>query len=115
MFRRREESEASYSPYQAFVVEEMILRDHLAVDRTSLANERTFLSYVRTALACLLGGASALHFLSGIATDILGVSLIAAGVGTAAYGSYRYRWYKRRIDRVTAQSPFPARPTPGSN
>lgn len=37
-------------------VDEMILRDHLAHERTVLANERTFLAYVGTAIALLAGG-----------------------------------------------------------
>lgn len=36
--------------------EEIILRDHLAMERTKLANERTLLSYIRTSLYLLLGG-----------------------------------------------------------
>ena len=111
MFRRRGEPQP-YSPYQTFVVEEMILRDHLAVDRTSLANERTLLSYMRTALACIIGGASGLHFLSGLATDVFGGAFIGIGMGTAIYGSYRYRWYKRRIEAVMAKSALPPRPEP---
>jgi len=37
-------------PYSAFSRKELILRDHLAVQRTVLANERTLLAYIRTAL-----------------------------------------------------------------
>lgn len=36
--------------------EEIILRDHLAMERTKLANERTLLSYIRTSLYLILGG-----------------------------------------------------------
>jgi len=36
--------------------EEIILRDHLALERTKLANERTLLSYIRTSLYLVLGG-----------------------------------------------------------
>ncbi|HQZ43477.1 MAG TPA: DUF202 domain-containing protein, partial [Flavobacteriales bacterium] len=36
--------------------EDLILRDHLALVRTRLANERTLLSYIRSALYLLLGG-----------------------------------------------------------
>lgn len=36
--------------------EQLILRDHLAMERTRLANERTLLSYIRTSLYLLLGG-----------------------------------------------------------
>ena len=109
-WRRRPEQPQPASPYQKFVVEEMILRDHLAVDRTSLANERTFLAYMRTALACVIGGASGLHFLTGSLSDLFGGSLIAAGLVATAYGTYRYRWYKRRIDMVISRSALPQRP-----
>ncbi len=36
--------------------EDIILRDHLSVERTKLANERTLLSYIRTSLYLILGG-----------------------------------------------------------
>lgn len=110
MFRRREIGREPPSPYQAFVIEEMILRDHLAVDRTSLANERTLLSYLRTALACVIGGASTLHFLSGMATDIFGTSLVVLGLVSAVFGTYRYRWHQRRIEALQATSALSPRP-----
>lgn len=36
--------------------EEIILRDHLAIERTKLANERTLLTYIRTSIYLVLGG-----------------------------------------------------------
>ncbi|MBP8824811.1 MAG: DUF202 domain-containing protein [Flavobacteriales bacterium] len=36
--------------------EPLILRDHLAMERTRLANERTLLSYIRSSLYLLVGG-----------------------------------------------------------
>lgn len=36
--------------------EDIILRDHLSMERTKLANERTLLSYIRTSLYLILGG-----------------------------------------------------------
>lgn len=36
--------------------EEIILRDHLAMERTKLANERTLFSYIRTSLYLILAG-----------------------------------------------------------
>lgn len=41
--------------------EEIILRDFLAMERTRLANERTFMSYIRTALFLLTGGLTLLQ------------------------------------------------------
>lgn len=36
--------------------ENLILRDHLALERTKLANERTLFSYIRTSLYLLTAG-----------------------------------------------------------
>jgi len=36
--------------------EKIILRDFLALERTRMSNERTFLAYLRTSLYMLLGG-----------------------------------------------------------
>jgi len=43
-------------PYSKFNQSEMILRDYLAQDRTKLANERTFLAYLRTAITFSAAG-----------------------------------------------------------
>lgn len=40
---------------------DLILRDHLAIDRTRLANERTFLAYFRTSIFFLATGISVIH------------------------------------------------------
>ncbi len=39
-------------PYN--VQEKLILRDHLALERTRLANERTLLTYIRSALYLII-------------------------------------------------------------
>ncbi len=49
-------------PYGRFPSEELTLRDYLALGRTVPANERTFLSYVRTALAFAGEGVALIHF-----------------------------------------------------
>ena len=36
--------------------EPLILRDHLALERTRLSNERTLMSYIRSSLYLLIGG-----------------------------------------------------------
>ncbi|MDH5381747.1 MAG: DUF202 domain-containing protein, partial [Cyclobacteriaceae bacterium] len=38
------------------VKEEIILRDFLALERTTLANERTLFAYIRTSLYLILAG-----------------------------------------------------------
>jgi putative membrane protein len=62
--------------------------------RFTLANERTYLAYLRTSLACYAGGLSAVQFLD-LGPDrwparIIGVVLVTAGIATTA-GAFR-RW-----------------------
>jgi putative membrane protein len=62
--------------------------------RFTLANERTYLAYLRTSLACYAGGLSAVQFLD-LGPDrwparIIGVVLVTAGIITTA-GAFR-RW-----------------------
>lgn len=94
---RRRQPGVDYNLYSDFRREQMILRDFLAADRTVLSNERTFLSYTRTALAFLIGGASAIHFVSGVGSDVVGIILIAFGIVTFGIGVRRYRWFRKRI------------------
>ena len=59
--------------------------------RFSLANERTFLAWIRTALALAAGGLATVAVLDEFpGEDVLGVTLLAIGFLTAA-ASYR-RW-----------------------
>src|SRR5262245_21423127 len=87
----------SKNPYERFRNDDLILRDELAIDRTVLANERTVLAYVRTALAFAIARAGAIKFLDSTAALAAGWCLIAAGVGSAGYGGWRYRDIARRI------------------
>ncbi|GAA1594881.1 hypothetical protein GCM10009789_56220 [Kribbella sancticallisti] len=62
--------------------------------RFTLANERTYLAYLRTSLACYAGGLSAVQFLD-LGPDrwpakIIGIVLVIAGIVTTA-GAFR-RW-----------------------
>ena len=76
--------------------------------KAELANERTYLAWLRTGLALMAVGVAAERVLpaEGIiwARQLIGVSLILAGVLTA--GSARWRW--QRVDRaVRAGDPIP--------
>lgn len=76
------------------------LRDALAVERTHLANERTLLSYIRTALALLAGGAMVLKFLNNDPV-LMPFAWAALVVGTLVLviGGYRFFSVRRRISR----------------
>ncbi|MFW5836229.1 MAG: DUF202 domain-containing protein [bacterium] len=85
------------NPYERFSNEEMILRDHLAVDRTVLANERTFLAYVRTLLALVLAGATVIRIFEDPSLNIIGWTLVVVGVFVGGVGILRTRRTSRRI------------------
>ena len=76
--------------------------------QAELANERTYLAWLRTGLALVAVGVGAERVLpaEGIiwARQLVGVSLILAGVLTA--GSARWRWHT--VDRaIRAKRPIP--------
>lgn len=86
--------------YQKFFVDQFILRDHLAIDRTMLANESTFLSYIRTALAMSVAGGTLLHFGLQFRADIIGAAMLAGGVLIFVVGVFRYRHTRSTIHQI---------------
>lgn len=78
--------------------------------RFTLANERTFLAYERTAVGLVAGGLAVFHLLEGGWTErLLGVLLLLAG-GVAAVGGY-HRF--RAVDTaIRAGRPLPANVAP---
>jgi putative membrane protein len=75
-------------------------RNRLARIRTELANERTLLSYGRTALGFAIAGASALHFLEGAPAWSLGTFLMLAGLTILIVGAKRFVDVRSRICRT---------------
>lgn len=76
---------------------EFILRDYLALERTKLANERTLLTYIRSALYLLIGGITIMqlpHF-----TTIYWVAYFAFGSSTLfiIIGVIRFSHLRRRL------------------
>ena len=84
-----------------FTGDDLILRDWLAADRTALANERTLLAYVRTALTLGVAGGSVVHFLEGPVVDALGWTLIGAGAIALAIGVMRFVRMQRQLRRLS--------------
>lgn len=76
--------------------------------RFTLANERTFLAWIRTALALLAAGVGVVelpaHFSSATARRALGVMLVVLGC-VAAAAAYR-RWYGNER-AIRAGGPLP--------
>jgi putative membrane protein len=74
----------------------MSISDRLAVDRTSLANTRTLLAYLRTSLGCLALGFSLHHFF-GSRFAAVGYGFILAAFVLGLIGVVQYRAFRRRI------------------
>ncbi|HKB60739.1 MAG TPA: DUF202 domain-containing protein [Gallionellaceae bacterium] len=86
--------------YSKFDTAELILRDHLAIDRTLLANERTLLSYLRSGVALFIAGISIVHFAhQGWFADF-GYACLPVGVVTVFFGATRYRRMDKAISIV---------------
>lgn len=76
--------------------------------RFTLANERTFLAWLRTALALAAGGLAAIHLIpSAFGSEFLGLSLLTLGFITAAT-AYR-RWYRSEVAMRLGQPLPPSR------
>ena len=80
----------------------LTLRDRLAIDRTTLANERTLLGYTRTALALAVVGASTVKIFTTAALIVAGWSFLGAGLVVVLVGLRRFWQMKRRIDQRQA-------------
>ena len=89
-----------------YTTEDLILRDHLALDRTQLANERTLLSYVRTALMLAVAGATAVKFVGQNPTVIVtGWVFIGLGITVGAIGAWRFLTMQRDINERRGPTP----------
>lgn len=78
----------------------MTLVDAPADYRFLLANERTFLAYIRTALALQVAGLGVLQFLTHSHTSVrvaLGVALVLTGSYVGVAGYVRFRTNERAI------------------
>jgi putative membrane protein len=94
-------SEEQYDRYTADEKHQMILRDYLAVDRTIMANESSFLAYIRTALTLLVAAITMLKFLDSTVFHILGWVFMACAILLVLHGATRYDAMERILDRLT--------------
>ncbi len=82
----------------------LFLRDHLAAQRTILANERTFLAYIRTALTIFIAGVSFIKFFGYVVIELLGWLLIPLGIFTLIKGLMSFRKMNRIIREEEKES-----------
>lgn len=80
------------------------LQEKLAVERTLLANERTTLNYVQTALALFVTGASMVQFFQMRFARWAGAALGIAAAATLVLGLVRHARRKAKLLRVDANA-----------
>ena len=90
--------------------EEIILRDHLALQRTRLANERTLLSYLRTSLYLLLGGIAFLQLQGFDTIKWIGYLSLSLSFLILVIGFFRFFNLKKRLNKYYE---YPNKITPG--
>jgi putative membrane protein len=93
-------------PYEQFKREEMILRDWLALDRTVLANKRTFLAYGRTAMALFALGIAFVRLIHHEFFEISGFVLMALGIVVFIVGTREYLANAARFKLLIEQEKF---------
>ena len=80
-----------YKKYAEKHKEPLQLRDYLAIDRTLLANERSLLAYVRTAITLFIAGISLIKFFDSFLVKVLGEVFVAATILLFIQGVRRYK------------------------
>lgn len=82
-----------------FKKDELILRDHLAIDRTKLASERTFLAYFRTSIFFLSAGLSIIKIHLFAEVTYLGWMLVTMSPLTFGIAIFRLIKVRRAIGK----------------
>ena len=79
----------------------MILRDHLALDRTILANERTLLAYLRTFIGAFSAGIAMVKIIDTPLAIFIGYIFAAVSPLFVVLGVVRYIQVSRKLKTIT--------------
>lgn len=89
-----------HNPFKTRLIDEKLLREHLALERTKLANERTLLSYIRASLYLLLGGLALLQIKEYEQVKWIGYLSLFICVAFVLVGFSRYIALERRLHKL---------------
>ena len=79
--------------------ERLTLRDHLALERTRLGNERTLMSYIRSSLYLLIGGIALVQLEGHGNLRYVGYLALTLCVLFLVVGYYRFHRLRKQLDR----------------
>lgn len=86
-----------YNPFKTRSIDEKFIREHLALERTKLANERTLLSYIRSSLYLFIGGLAILQIKEYSHVQWLGYLSLFICLVFISIGIYRYIHLNRKL------------------
>jgi putative membrane protein len=89
-----------YNPFKTRMIDEELIREHLALERTKLANERTLLSYIRSSLYLFIGGLALLQIKEYEHVEWLGFLSLGICVIFISIGVYRYIHLNRKLYKL---------------
>lgn len=78
-------------------IDESIIREHLALERTKLANERTLLSYTQAAMYFLLGGLALIQLKEYEEMHYIGYLALVISVLFLTIGIWRFIVLKNKM------------------
>ncbi|GAA5039032.1 hypothetical protein GCM10011506_37680 [Marivirga lumbricoides] len=77
--------------------EKIILRDFLALERTTLANERTLFAYIRTSLYLILGGIGLIQLKDFENIKWIGYFALALSFFLIVFGLFRFYKLRKKL------------------
>ncbi len=91
-----------HNPFKTRIIDEKLLREHLALERTKLANERTVLSYIKASLYLLIGGIALLQIkeYQGISIQWVGYLSLFFCILFLVVGISRYIALERKLNKL---------------
>ncbi len=91
-----------HNPFKTRIIDEKLLREHLALERTKLANERTVLSYIRASLYLLLGGIALLQIKEYQGINIMWIGYLSLFICIIfmVVGISRYIALERKLSKL---------------
>jgi putative membrane protein len=89
-----------YNPFKSRMIDEKLIREHLALERTKLANERTLLSYIRSSLYLFIAGLAILQIKEYTHVQWLGYLSLFICVVFITIGVYRYIHLNRKLRKL---------------
>lgn len=94
-----------YNPFKSRMIDEKLIREHLALERTKLANERTLLSYIRSSLYLFIGGLAILQVKEYSHVQWLGYLSLFICIVFISIGIYRYIHLNRKLRKLLQPEP----------